>query len=102
MAAPHDDSPDRPAGRALGGEIAAHVDAIVRAAEREARAVERAIAERRRGAEEEVRRYLAAARLHADAEAAARAARLATLSASARRLAEELSDAADALTHELR
>jgi hypothetical protein len=102
MAAPHDDSAERPAGRTLGGDIATHVEAIVRAAEREAHAAERAIEARRRAAEEEVQRYLAAARLHADAEAAARAARLSTLSASARRLAEQLSDATDALSQELR
>jgi hypothetical protein len=92
---------ERPAG-ALGGDIAAHVEAIVRAAEREALAAGHAIEDRRRSAEEEVRRYLAASRLHVDAEAAARAARLESLSSAARRLADELSDAADALNRELR
>ncbi len=97
-----DDTPgQRPAGT-LGGDLAAHVEAIVRAAEREAQAAQRAIEERRRSAEEEVQRYLAATRLHVDAETAARAARLETLGASARRLAAELSDAAAALTRELR
>jgi len=73
----------------------------VRAAEREARIAEQAIAEQRRSAEEEVRRYLAAARLHADAETAARAARIETLSAAAKRLSDELTDAVTALTREL-
>jgi hypothetical protein len=77
------------AGSPLGSEIAAHVEAIVQAAEREARAAERAIEERRRAAEEEVDRYLAAARLR-------------SLSTAARRLADELSDAATLLTDELR
>lgn len=71
------------------------------AAEREARAAEQAIAEHRRSAEEEVRRYLAAARLQVDAETAARAARIETLSRAARRLADELTDAVAALTREL-
>ena len=71
------------------------------AAEREARAAEQAIAEHRRSAEEEVRRYLAAARLHVDAERAARAAKVETLSAATRRLADELADAVAALTREL-
>jgi hypothetical protein len=102
MAAHPPDSPAGPAGSRLGADVAAHVEAIVRAAEREALAAERAIADRRRSAEEEVRRYLAAARLQVDAEAAARAARLATLSTAAQRLADELSDAAGALTRELR
>jgi hypothetical protein len=102
MAAPWHDSSERPAGSPLSGDVAARVEAIVHAAEREAMAVERAIAERRRSAEEEVRRYLAAARLQVDAEAAARAARLESFSSAARRLADELSDAANALTHELR
>jgi hypothetical protein len=97
---PHDSSAG-PAGGRLGADLASHVEAIVRAAEREARAAERAIADQRRSAEQEVRRYLAAARLHADAEAAARAARLETLSAAARRLSDELSDAVRALAHEL-
>lgn len=95
MADLRDDSP-------LGSGVAAHVEAIVRAAEREARSAEQAIAARRRAAEEEVERYLAAARLRVDAEAAARAARLEALSGTARRLADELSDAAAALTAELR
>jgi hypothetical protein len=102
MAAHDEDSHERAAGRPLGPDLAAHVEAIVRAAEREARAAERAIAERRRSAEEEARRYLAAARLRVDAEAAARAARLETYGAAARRLSEELADAAAALTRELR
>jgi hypothetical protein len=86
---------------ALGGDIAGHVEAIVRAAEREALVAERAIERRRRSAEDEVSRYLAAARLQVDAEAAARAARLETLSGAARRLADQLSDAAAALNAEL-
>ncbi|HYV16843.1 MAG TPA: hypothetical protein VE972_12585 [Conexibacter sp.] len=98
---PHHSTQGR-AGSPLGNEIAAHVEAIVQAAEREARAAERAIEERRRSAEEEVDRYLAAARLRVDAEAAARAARLESLSTAARRLADELSDAATLLTDELR
>jgi hypothetical protein len=102
MAAPPDHSSERPAGSPLGGEIAAHLEAIVRAAQREAQAAERAIEERRRTAEQEARRYLAAARLHVDAEAAARAARLEALGTKARQLAEELSDAAAAITQELR
>lgn len=102
MAAHPPDSPEGPAGSRLGADVAAHVEAIVRAAEREARAAERAIEDRRRSAEEEVRRYLAAARLQVDAEAAARSARLATLSTAAQRLADELADAAGALTRELR
>ncbi|HEX4805335.1 MAG TPA: hypothetical protein VFU94_05495 [Conexibacter sp.] len=97
---PHD-SPAGPAGGRLGADLAARVEAIVHAAEREARAAELAIAEHRRSAEEEVRRYLAAARLHADAESAARAARIETLSAAARRLADELADAVAALNREL-
>ncbi|MDO8209247.1 hypothetical protein [Conexibacter sp. CPCC 206217] len=102
MGSSHDDTRfDRP-GSALGGDLAGHVEAIVRAAEREALAAERAIEDRRRSAEEEVRRYLAASRLHVDAEAAARAARLESLSSAARRLADELSDAAAALNDELR
>ncbi len=102
MAAPWEDNPDRAAGSPLSGDIGARVAAIVHAAEREALAAERAIADRRRAAEEEVQRYLAAARLRVDAEAAARAARLEALGTAARRLAAELSDAASALTHELR
>lgn len=102
MSRHRDDSAERPLGSTLGPDIAAHVEGIVRAAEREARAAERAIADRRRSAEEEVRRYVAAARLHVDAETAARAARLEALSSAARRLADELSDAAAALTTELR
>jgi hypothetical protein len=78
----------------LSGDVAARIASIVQAAEREAHAVERAIAERRRSAEEEVQRYLAAVRLHADAEAAARAARLESL-------ADELADATAALRQEL-
>ena len=97
---PHD-SPAGPAGGRLGADLAAHVEAIVHAAEREARAAEQAIAEHRRSAEEEVRRYLAAARLQVDAETAARAARVETLSAAARRLAAELTDAVAALAREL-
>ncbi|HEY4279837.1 MAG TPA: hypothetical protein VGM91_16545 [Conexibacter sp.] len=91
-----------PPRSALSADIAAHVEAIVRAAEQEAHAAQRAIDDRRRGAEDEVRRYLAAARLQVDAEAAARAARLETLSAAAHRLADELADAAAALNAELR
>jgi hypothetical protein len=102
MAAHDDDSRERAAQRPLGADLAAHVEAIVRAAEREAQAAQRAIEERRRSAEEEARRYLATAQLHVDAEAAARAARLETFSAAARRLADELADAAAALTRELR
>jgi hypothetical protein len=102
MSGDRDHSPDRPLGSTLGPDIAAHVEGIVRAAEREARAAERAIEDRRRSAEEEVQRYLAAARLHVDAETAARAARLEALSSAARRLADELSDAAAALTMEMR
>jgi len=95
------DSTAGPAGSRLGADLAEHVEAIVHAAEREARAAEQAIAAHRRSAEEEVRRYLAAARLHVDAETAARAARIETLSAAARRLADELTDAVAALTREL-
>jgi len=95
------DSTAGPAGGRLSADLAAHVEAIVDAAEREAHAAERAIAEHRRSAEEEVRRYLAAARLHVDAETAARAARIETLSAAARRLADELTDAVAALNREL-
>jgi hypothetical protein len=101
MGAPPPDSTAGPAGGRLGADLAAHVEAIVHAAEREARAAERAIAEHRRSAEEEVRRYLAAARLQVDAETAARTARIETLSAAARRLADELTDAVAALTREL-
>jgi hypothetical protein len=95
------DSTSEPARGRLGADLAAHVEAIVHAAEREARAAEQAIAEHRRSAEEEVRRYLAAARLQVDAETAARTARIETLSAAARRLADELTDAVAALTREL-
>jgi hypothetical protein len=102
MAAPWEHTPDRAAGSPLSGDIGARVAAIVHAAEREAQAAERAIADRRRAAEEEVQRYLAAARLRVDAEAAARAARLEALGTAARRLVAELSDATSALTHELR
>lgn len=102
MTAHDDDTIGRAAGRPLGADLSTHVEAIVRAAEREARAAERAIAASRRDAEEEARRYLAAARLHVDAEAAARAARLETYGAAARRLSQELADAAAALTRELR
>ena len=98
MGPDRDDIPGRPRA-GLSQDIAAHVEATVRAAEQEA---ERAIEERRRRAEDEVRRYLAAARLHVDAEAAARGARLETLSAAAHRLADELADAAAALHAELR
>lgn len=101
MAADWHDSSAHPAGGPLGGDVAARVEAIVHAAEREARAVEQAIADRRRSAEEEVERYLASTRLHADAEAAARAARLASFGAATRRLANELADATAALTQEL-
>jgi hypothetical protein len=101
MAANWEDSSERPAGSPLSGDIGARVAAIVHAAEREAHAAERAIADRRRAAEEEVQRYLAAARLRVDAEAAARAARLEALGTAARRLAAELSDATSALTQEL-
>src|SRR5215218_584751 len=97
---PHD-STEGPAGGRLGADLSAHVEAIVHAAEREARIAEQAIAEHRRSAEEEVRRYLAAAHLHVDAETAARAARIETLSTAARRLADELTDAVAALTREL-
>ena len=95
------DSTPGPAGSRLGADLAAHVESIVHAAEREARAAEQAIAEHRRSAEEEVRRYLAAARLQVDAETAARTARIETLSRAARRLADELTDAVAALTREL-
>lgn len=95
-----DDSFERPPST-LGGDFSAHVEAIVRAAEREARAAERAIEERRREAEDEVHRYLAAARLHVDAAGAARAARLASLTSATRRLADELTDATAALNAEL-
>ena len=95
------DSTAGPAGGRIGADLAAHVEAIVHAAEREARAAEQAIEQHRRSAEEEVRRYLAAARLHVDAETAARTARIETLSAAARRLAAELTDAVAALTREL-
>jgi hypothetical protein len=101
MGAPPPDSTAGPAGGRLGADLAAHVEAIVHAAEREARAAEQAIAEHRRSAEEEVRRYLAAARLHVDAESAARAARIETLNGATRRLADELTDAVGALTREL-
>ncbi|MBS1871334.1 MAG: hypothetical protein JSS99_16910 [Actinobacteria bacterium] len=101
MAAPPPDSTPGPAGGRLGADLAARVAAIVDAAEREARVAEQAIAEHRRSAEEEARRYLAAARLHVDAETAARAARIETLSRAARRLADELTDAVAALTREL-
>jgi hypothetical protein len=77
------------------------VESIVRAAEREALVAEQAIADQRRSAEEEARRYLAAARLQVDAEAAAHAARVETLSSAARRLSEELTDAVTALRREL-
>ncbi|MFL5816783.1 MAG: hypothetical protein ACJ76L_04190 [Conexibacter sp.] len=97
---PHD-STAGPAGGRLSADLAAHVESIVHAAEREARVAEQAIAEHRRSAEEEVRRYLAAARLHVDAETAARTARIETLSTAARRLADELTDAVAALTREL-
>lgn len=97
---PHD-SPAGPAGGRLGEDLAARVAAIVHAAEREARAAEQAIADQRRSAEEEARRYLAAARLRIDADAAARAARVETLTAAARRLSAELTDAVAALTREL-
>jgi hypothetical protein len=95
------DSIAGPAGSRLGADLAAHVEAIVHAAEREARAAEQAIAEHRRTAEEEVRRYLSAARLQVDAETAGRTARIETLSAAARCLADELTDAVAALTREL-
>jgi hypothetical protein len=95
------DSSVGPAGGRLSADLAAHVEAIVHAAEREARAAEQAIAEHRRSAEEEVRRYLAAARLHVDAETAARAARIETLTTATRRLADELTDAVAVLTREL-
>jgi hypothetical protein len=101
MGAPPPDSTSGPAGGRLGADLAAHVEAIVHAAEREARAAEQAIVAHRRSAEEEVRRYLAAARLQVDAETAARTARIETLSAAARRLADELTDAVAALTREL-
>jgi len=96
---PHrDDSHERP----LGGELAARLEAIVGAAEREARAAERAIEDRRRSAEDEVRRYVAAARLRVDAEAAGRAAKLEALGSAVRRLTDELTDATAALNAELR
>lgn len=99
---PHrDDSHDRP-GSTLGRDVAARVEAIVDAAEREARVAERAIEERRRNAEEEVDRYLAAARLRVDAEAAARAAKLEALGTAVRRLTDQLTDATAALNAELR
>ncbi|HKG03729.1 MAG TPA: hypothetical protein VKB03_11135 [Conexibacter sp.] len=101
MGAHSHDSTAGPAGGRLSADLAAHVESIVHAAEREARVAEQAIAEHRRSAEEEVRRYLAAARLHVDAETAARAARIETLSTAARRLADELTDAVAALTREL-
>lgn len=101
MGAHRHDSPPGPAGGRLGADLAAHVESIVRAAEREARNAEQAIAARRRSAEEEARRYLAASRLEVEAEAAARAARVETLSAAARRLADELGDAVSALRREL-
>lgn len=85
----------------MSADLAAHVEAIVHAAEREARAAEQAIAQHRRSAEEEVRRYLAAARLQVDAETAARAARIETLTTATRRLADELTDAVAALGREL-
>lgn len=101
MGAHSHDSTSGPAGSRLSADLAAHVESIVHAAEREARVAEQAIAEHRRSAEEEVRRYLAAAQLHVDAETAARAARIETLSTAARRLADELTDAVVALTREL-
>jgi hypothetical protein len=101
MGAHSHDSTAGPAGGRLSADLAAHVESIVHAAEREARVAEQAIAEHRRSAEEEVRRYLAAARLHVDAETAARTARIETLSTAARRLADELTDAVAALTREL-
>jgi hypothetical protein len=101
MGAHPPDSTAGPAGGRLGADLAAHVEAIVHAAEREARVAERAIAEHRRSAEQEVQRYLAAARLQVDAESAARAARIETLSAAAGRLADELEDAVAALAREL-
>jgi hypothetical protein len=101
MGAHPNDSTAGPAGGRLGADLATHVEAIVHAAEREARAAEQAIAAHRRSAEEEVARYLAAARLHVDAETAARSARIETLSAAARRLSDELTDAVAALTREL-
>lgn len=101
MGAHSQDSTAGPAGGRLSADLAAHVEAIVHAAEREAHIAEQAIADHRRSAEEEVRRYLAAARLHVDAETAARAARIETLSGAARRLADELTDAVSALTREL-
>lgn len=73
----------------------------MRAAEREAQLAEQAIADQRRSAEEEARRYLAATRLQIDAGAAAHAARVETLSTAARRLSDELSDAVSALRREL-
>jgi hypothetical protein len=96
-----DDSHDRP-GASLGRDVAARVEAIVEAAEREARAAERAIDARRRSAEEEVDRYVAAARLRVDAEAAARAAKLEALGGAVRRLTDQLTDATAALNAELR
>lgn len=101
MGAHSHDSTAGPTGGRLSADLAAHVESIVHAAERAARIAEQAIAEHRHSAEEEVRRYLAAARLQVDAETAARAARIETLSTAARRLADELTDAVSALTREL-
>jgi hypothetical protein len=81
----------------LDETIAARVQAIVAAAEREAEAARHDIAEHRRTAEQEARDYVAASRVHADEEATGRARVLEQLAGEARREADDLRDRISAL-----
>ena len=81
--------------------IAERVADIVRAAEREAGAARRDIAEQRREAEQEARDYVTASRRRVDEESAARARQLQELRAAAQRDAEALARSVDALARAL-
>jgi len=82
--------------------IADRVADIVLAAEREAEAARRDIAEHRRAAEQEARDYVAASGRRADEQAVARARRLEELSAAAQRDVEALARSVEALAGALR
>jgi hypothetical protein len=88
-----DEPSDAPQPASLPAHLASRVEAIVRAAEQEAAAIQREIEAQRRVAETESRRYLVEARRQADALADQRMRRL-------RELTDELIERAEATKHQ--
>jgi hypothetical protein len=88
-----DEPSDPPKPASLPAQMATRVEAIVRAAEEEAAAIQREIEAQRRVAETEGRRYLVEARRQADALADQRMRRL-------RELTDELIERAEATKHQ--